>query len=120
LFPSTWAPATPRSILRRFRTIVIEFHHLHRLFDGFSHRLIAAALARLTDDFYVVHAHPNNVAAAETRAGVTIPRLLEVTFVRKDGSELPAFATGFPHALDRDNVPSKPHMALPPSLIGAA
>lgn len=106
--------ATPSDLLRRFRIMVIEFHHLHRLFDGFSGRLLTAALRKVLADFHVVHAHPNNAAAVETRGGLTIPRLLEVTFLRKDRG-IGEFRSDFPHRLDRDNT-DRPTVPLPRSM----
>jgi hypothetical protein len=107
--------ATPSAVLRRFRIMVIELHHLHRLFDGFSGRLLTAALNKVLADFHVVHAHPNNALPAETRNGVTIPRLLEITLLRKDRAVGP-YRSDFPHPLDRDNT-SAPPQPLPASLF---
>ena len=71
--------------LRRFRIIVIELHDLERLMDKHAFAVMRAALDRITDDFYVVHNHPNNFGGSvRFRSLITIPRVLEITFLRRE------------------------------------
>lgn len=102
-----------RSLLRRFRIIVVEFHHLDTIGQPFACRRIGEALAKLRLDFVPVHLHPNNYAAVVRIAGLPVPPLLEVTFLRTDRCLREDPRRDFPHPLDRDNVPRKRRAPLP-------
>lgn len=108
-----------RSLLRRFRIIVVEFHHLDTIGQPFACRRIAEALAKLRLDFVPVHLHPNNYAGLVRIGGLRVPPLLEVTYLRKDRcpDAVPS-RSPFPHPLDRDNVPRKRSVVLPPEWHG--
>lgn len=108
-----------RSLLRRFRIVVVEFHHLDTIGQPFACRRIAEALAKLRLDFVPVHLHPNNYAGLVRIGGLRVPPLLEVTYLRKD--RCPGAVPSrypFPHPLDRDNVPRKRSVVLPPEWHG--
>ena len=96
--------------LRRFRIIVIELHAMDRILDSAFHRDV---MRRLLQTHHVVHAHPNNSSPIITARGVSIPPLIEMTFLRKDRAEVTGHATHFPHDLDIVNVPGQPEMHLP-------
>ena len=100
-------------VLKRFRVIVVELHWLERLIDKVGFELMFAALDRLLRQFYVVHNHPNNVARPFKSRGVTIPRHLEMTFLRRDRAQVTGYANRFPHPLDRKNMPELPDLVLP-------
>jgi hypothetical protein len=100
-------------VLKRFRIIIVELHSLNKLVDKVGFNLMFAVLDRLLRQFHVVHSHPNNVAPALNVRGLTIPRLLEVTFLRRDRAQLKGYAKKFPHPLDRKNVPERPDVVLP-------
>jgi hypothetical protein len=100
-------------VLKRFRIIVVELHSLERLIDKMGFELMFAALDRLLRQFHVVHNHPNNVARPLRARGLTIPRLLEVTFLRQDRAHITGFAKRFPHPLDRKNAPDRSDLFLP-------
>jgi hypothetical protein len=100
-------------ILKRFRIIVVELHSLNRLIDKFGFDLILATLDRLLRQFHVVHIHPNNGVQPLNASGLTIPRCLEVTFLRRDRAQPKGYAKQFPHPLDRKNVPDLPDLVLP-------
>ena len=108
-----------RSLLRRFRIVVVEFHHLDTIGQPFACRRIAEALAKLRLDFVPVHLHPNNYAGLVRIGGLRVPPLLEVTYLRKDRcpGAVPS-RSPFPHPLDRDNVPRKRSVVLPPEWHG--
>jgi hypothetical protein len=79
--------ATPPEVLRRFRIIVIELHDLIRLTDlAIFDTVLAPFLTLLDKDFICVHAHPNNCCGEITLPGiaVNIPRVHELTFLRRD------------------------------------
>jgi hypothetical protein len=100
--------------LWRFRIIVIELHDIHRLFERTGSALMAAALERLLRAFHVVHNHPNNFCDPLKKGNVTIPPILELTFLRRDRANPTGYANQFPHTLDRKNSPKRPDFALPP------
>src|ERR1700728_4790014 len=101
------------NVLKRFRIIVIEFHAMERLIDPFAFDVISAALGRLLRFFNVVHIHPNNHTAARLGAGLTLPRYIEMTFLRRDCAPITGYAKQFPHPLDVPNEPSPPDYPLP-------
>jgi hypothetical protein len=105
--------STSRTTLRRFRTIVIEFHSLELIAERFGLQQIALAFGQLTQDFDVVHAHVNNGTAVLRYKGFELPPLMEFTFHRKDRSTRRSAATHFPHALDRSNIPGRRDAVLP-------
>jgi hypothetical protein len=100
-------------VLSRFRIIIVEFHWLERLNDKVGFELMSSTLSRLLGRFYLVHNHPNNVARAFNSRGITIPRYLEMTFLRHDRAQVTGYANQFPHPLDRKNVLERPDLALP-------
>jgi hypothetical protein len=107
--------ATDDSELKKFRIIVLE---LHRVAVGFRrprvfHQVMKPLLQKLDANFICVHAHPNNALGMYPHETLktNIPRLLEVTFLRKDRfpRELlsnPSFAS-LPHSKDITNVPAR-------------
>jgi len=109
---------TPETIWRRFRILVIEFHWLHSVFEPMGFRMIALCLKKLLTAFEVVHIHPNNCCGVRSRAGLEVPTLAEITFLRKDriGERRPAGE--FPHPLDRPNIRGKPDLVLPKCFRG--
>lgn len=111
--------STSRETLRRFRTIVIEFHSLELIAERFGLQQIALAFARLTEDFDVVHAHVNNCTSVRRYKGFDLPPVMEFTFHRKDRSAARAPATEFPHPLDRGNLSGRDDIVLPPCWRGA-
>lgn len=100
--------------LKSFRIMVIEFHHLDRMFAKFPLRIIQATFMKLLRHHHVVHIHPNNVAGPTTRGNIVIPPVMEFTFYRKDrATVLSDQKMDFPHELDRDNLANRPSLVLP-------
>lgn len=96
--------------LLRFRHLVIEFHDMEFLWSkGSMHR--HSILKRLTGTHHVVHVHANNCCGLYKREGIDIPRVIEISFLRKD-RDFRNERTSLPHALDADNVPSKQSISL--------
>jgi hypothetical protein len=96
--------STDVETLQKFRIIAIEFHDLHRLCDKQGFEIINNTFRKLSDDFDIVHIHPNNVIKPLTYGKYVIPPLLEITFLRKDRVLNRQPATEFPHKLDIQNV----------------
>jgi hypothetical protein len=105
--------STPPEVLRRFRTMVVEFHSMNKLSNPYQFRLADAVFRKLMDDFEVAHIHPNNGSGSVGVSGLEIPRLMEFTFLRKDRVKRKAPAARFPHPLDRPNLPNRPDLVLP-------
>lgn len=103
-----------RQLLRRFRIIVVELHDLERLMDKHAFAIIAAAFERLLQDFHIVHNHPNNYGRTVRCGSLVIPRVQEMTLLRKNRGESIGFARGFPHPLDEKNDVDGPDLPLPP------
>lgn len=104
---------TPESTLKRFRIIVIEFHHLNRLFEKNFLQIYTAAINKLTRHFHCVHVHPNNRSGLVSRAGLEIPRVMEFTFLRKERVSLTHRTRSYPHPLDVDCEPGRKGLRLP-------
>ena len=101
-------------LLRRFRMIVIEFHDLECLAQPLCHRHMRHALTKLSCDFIPVHLHPNNYAGIAQIGPLRVPRMMEITYLRRDRCKTISPRYDFPHPQDRDNVPNKPPAPLPP------
>jgi len=103
----------PDDLFAQFRIVVIEFHSMDRLFNPPAFSLYKDCFAKLTSQFVVAHIHPNNCCGSVVRGPIEIPNVIEVTFYNKKRVAKPSPRNDFPHPLDRDNVPSKPALALP-------
>lgn len=110
--------AASDATLRRFRWMVIEVHKLHRILRGHGLRRATEMFARLNELFAVVHLHPNNAAREVGYAGISVPPLIEMTFLRRDRISHSSPVQNFPHSLDVTNVPSMPEIELPEWLTG--
>lgn len=104
---------TSRGTLRRFRIMVVELHDLERLMDKHAFTIIKSTFQRLLEDFYIVHNHPNNYGRSVRCGSFTIPRVQEMTFIRKDRVKDTKFAQIFPHPLDEKNDVNGPDIPLP-------
>jgi hypothetical protein len=107
----TLLAASP-SLLGKFRIMVIEFHWLPQLWNEPFFAVAARAFHKLLASHDVVHIHPNNCCGSVKSAGLEIPRIAEVTLLRRDRMRGTSFRTTFPHPLDRPNV-RKPPLDLP-------
>lgn len=101
-------------VLRSFRIMMIEFHHLDRMFAAFPLKTIRATFQKLLRFHRIVHIHPNNVCKPRVRGDIAIPPVMEFTFYRKDRAEPDkGRKLQFPHPLDRNNVPHVQGYTLP-------
>ena len=93
------------ALLQRFRILIVEFHAVDKWFDQHFYRLVIDPMVnKLLRHFCVVHLHPNNYCPCETVAGISVPPLMEFTFLRRDRCQQSRRRDNFPHALDSDNV----------------
>jgi len=114
--------ACPPELLARFRIVVVEFHGLQNLVIPARFRQMTPAFFALLNAHDCVHIHPNNCCGTATAAGITVPRVAEFTFLRRDRMQTspPEYATEFPHPFDADNVPNRPSVVLPASMHQSA
>ncbi|MEM1385348.1 MAG: FkbM family methyltransferase [Pseudomonadota bacterium] len=101
------------NLLKRFRIIILELHGLSNAFDAFSLPIIEAFVEKLSRYHAVVHIHPNNCCGSMSRSGIEIPRVMELTFTRRDrGVSAGPVRKTYPHPLDVDNVAEHPSLNL--------
>ena len=95
-----------------FRQIVVEFHGLRDLHVPAFAAFAGPVFAALAAEHRVVHVHGNNCAAYAVTAGLPVPTVLELTFVRRDGKRFTRPRRPFPTKLDRPNDPGAADHAL--------
>ncbi|RYE22243.1 MAG: methyltransferase [Sphingobacteriaceae bacterium] len=100
------------ALLKRFRVLVFEFHHLDEFWNPRFFNVAELAFNKLLETHTCVHIHPNNCCGTETKFGLEIPKMAEFTFLRNDRIKSREFATTFPHPLDVDNE-GKASLILP-------
>lgn len=101
--------AAPRSLLDRFRIIVLELHWIVRYLFGDSRTQLAHLMDRLLENHIICHLHPNNVCPPVNILGRSVPPLIELTLLRKDRlAGVTSDEQGYPHPLDAPNDASLP------------
>jgi hypothetical protein len=106
---------TPEQLLARFRIMVIEFHILEKMMtSSLGVEVLSAIIDKISRNFKVVHLHANNAGGVHKFKGQTIPRVLELTFLRKDRFDLSRdrFPPSVPNPLDERNDPTKRDIIL--------
>lgn len=88
--------------MKKFRVLIIEFHQLDLLLNKFMFEKFKNTFLKILQTHYVVHIHPNNCCKPIVKDGISIPPVLEFTFIRKDRVKNKGFVTNFPHLLDVD------------------
>lgn len=111
--------ATPIGILKKFRIICVEVHDTDAWFNPIAWNTVTTFFAKLTEDFHVVHNHPNNNCGTVDAGGFLLPRVFELTLLRKDRSEALGFVEDLPHPLDARNVLNKDVLKLPKEWYGS-
>jgi hypothetical protein len=91
---------TPGHVLRKFRQIVIEIHHMQYLAEDEHADNVRAAITNLTASHKVVHVHANNFAEWVVLGGIPVPGVLELTLMRDDSGEFVPSEETFPTPLD--------------------
>jgi hypothetical protein len=112
--------STPVNVLNRFRIMVVEFHDLPRLWNLPYYSLASVAFEKILINHVCVHIHPNNCCGSITKKGITIPRIMEFTFLRKDRINNLSAMTDFPHKLDHRNSEAYPELVLPKCWVSGA
>jgi len=103
------------STLASFSTLIIEFHNLERLFNKPFLQIFSSIFEKIYKNFSICHVHPNNGCGLLTIKDITVPKVMEVTFIRNDllanlktNNEI-----SLPHSLDSKNAPDKPDIVMP-------
>lgn len=99
-------------LLSKFRIIIVEFHHLESLWNPHFFEIFEATILKLLENHSCIHIHPNNSYGIEERFSLKIPRILEMTFYRKDRGVSEEYETNYPNPLDRDSIKAE-HIPLP-------
>lgn len=101
-----------RPLLDRYRIIVIELHHLDRMFDGYFFNQLNRIFTKLLSHHSVVHLHPNNNGKSIKINCIELPIFIEITLFRNDRFSSSEYFLNFPHSLDEPNV-AKDDFVLP-------
>ena len=100
--------ATPLDILSKFRIMVIEFHDIEIWSQQHFLNIVELVFEKILKEFTIVHNHPNNAMGTVDLNGFKAPRLLEITFLRKDRIQKYEGFCDLPHALDFPNLNDRP------------
>lgn len=94
------------ALLKRFRIIVVEFHSLTQLWNSAFFSMASRSFEKILQTHSCVHIHPNNVGRPISKGGITVPPVMEFTFLRNDRIIQDQYQKKFPHPLDYDNTTS--------------
>ena len=100
------------TLMQRFRIIVAEFHQLDQLWSRTFFKLASRAFDKILQTHACVHIHPNNCCESLQKDGLTIPPVMEFTFMRNDRIKKTSHTKTYPNPLDYDNT-AKPPLILP-------
>jgi hypothetical protein len=99
--------------LQRFEILTGEFHDFQNLVNRDYYDRAFAVFSKLAATHHVVHLHANNAGGLVMIGGVPFPRLLELTYLRKDVALFSGHsAEPIPGPLDRPNVAQLPEIYL--------
>lgn len=105
--------AASSDLLKRFRMIVIELHHLEVLKNRHAFEMLYKPFFdKILKDFDVTHAHANNCCGNWRYVDVSFPVILELTLHRKDrriSKGIPKLSSS---PLDTPNVAERPELPI--------
>jgi hypothetical protein len=91
--------------LSKFRMIVCEFHHCELWIQNRNFiEIILPMFTKIFSDFDLVHYHVNNAGGTFKFKGQVLPRIVELTFHRKDRARVYKGYRVVPNLLDIDNI----------------
>lgn len=103
----------PGAALARFRQICLEIHQpLGRPSQRAERGRNLRVLRRIHETFAPVHLHANNAGPVRVICGLKVPKLLELTYVRRDGRTFEDCTEAYPGALDVPNLPNEPEIPI--------
>ena len=89
--------------LSLFSQILIEFHGMTNFLDHADHLKRLYALRNLSQTHEIVHIHANNWGECAIVGGLSVPAVIETTWVRRTDHEFGPARYEFPTALDYPN-----------------
>jgi len=93
-----------QSDVSKFRILIIEFHNLEMWLNAkFFNETVLPIFDKLNFSFDLVHNHPNTACGYYKYKGVKFPKVVELTFHRKDRAKSYGGFAELPHPLDKDN-----------------
>ena len=99
--------------LARFEVLAGEFHAFDELVNRAYFDKAYAVFSKLALTHHVVHMHANNAGGMVMLGGIPFPRLLELTYLRKNAALFSGHsAEPIPGPLDRPNVRQLPEIYL--------
>lgn len=105
--------ATDVSQLADFEVIVCEIHWLENLVDSVFFDRVRHAIDKLTTYHVPVHLHANNCSNVALVEGLSIPQVLEISFLRRDLDNFDGFSLdSIPGYLDQPNNPAAPDIYM--------
>ncbi|MAJ22281.1 MAG: hypothetical protein CBC24_00565 [Candidatus Pelagibacter sp. TMED64] len=105
---------TSEEYLKKFKILVIEFHDFHFLGNLFGIRILDEVFSKLLKNFSICHIHPNNCCGKTNLNNMTIPSIMEITFINNEEVQYKKLVKHtFPHKLDVKNVIKKKDIILP-------
>lgn len=104
---------TSSTSLSIFQTIVGEFHFLDALTNKDNFALFFHVFQKLHHTHIVTHLHPNNGLGVVVVQGVILPRLVELTWRRRDIGCFSPDLNGGSSNLDFPCSPSNPELLFP-------
>merc|ERR1719313_1086151 len=105
----------PPATLARLEQIAVEVHFLH---DTTRYAQFATVMDKLLQDFVVVHNHGNNCCGSVKMGQFAIPKVFELTMVRRSSVQTTPCVSTRLNAQDAKNVMQNPHpvsVDLPPN-----
>ncbi len=106
--------STPIEVLQRFRQITMEMHGFDHLTDDAWWARTVAALSALNETHRPIHVHASNYFPPFARGGIAVPRILEVSYLRRDFCGDAPFGSFGLSPLDVAHDPDFPETDLAP------
>lgn len=100
------------TILAQFDQIVGEFHGFEHLLNLDWLARAERAIAKIHQTHQVVHVHGNNNDTFSVIAGLPIPRVVELTWARRDRYRFEETDELFPGKMDMPCTPARPELML--------
>jgi hypothetical protein len=104
---------TSEKNLGRFRIAIIEFHNLDRIIElNFFEKVVKSLFTKISQTHDIVHLHTNNAGGTFKLQGMDFPKVIELTFHRKDRLIQYSGNNPVPNKLDVRNSVSSPEIRL--------
>jgi len=88
-----WLDYVSVNDLKKFKQLVIEFHGINDDTWDYNYQTKVDIFKKLSETHYLVHAHGNNFSDTQLLNNVSIPDVIELTFIRKEFLENPVLNT---------------------------